>query len=156
MFKRDGLELESNFTATVNVELKVGGLEETVTVSGETPLVDTQNMTQQTTHLQDAARHRADRQEHLRRSWRSCRRPSRRPTQQDVGGSLGEPSMRISVHGAKPNDSRLLMDGLSYNMATATGPRGFYDQPAERPGNRHRHGLAAARPNTASAAPSST
>src|SRR5439155_16313461 len=32
--KRDGLELGSSFTATLNVELKVGGLEETVTVSG--------------------------------------------------------------------------------------------------------------------------
>src|SRR6266568_806526 len=43
-FKRDGLELTPSFTATLNVELKVGGLEETVTVSGQTPLVDTQNI----------------------------------------------------------------------------------------------------------------
>ena len=31
-FKRDGLELSSSFTANVNAELKVGTLEETVTV----------------------------------------------------------------------------------------------------------------------------
>src|SRR6266508_7037276 len=32
--KKDGLELASNFTATINADLKVGAMEETVTVSG--------------------------------------------------------------------------------------------------------------------------
>src|SRR6187431_2512492 len=32
-FKRDGVELSSNFVATVNAELRVGTLEETVVVS---------------------------------------------------------------------------------------------------------------------------
>ena len=40
---REGLELPSNFTATVNAELSVGGLEETITVSGGAPLVDVQS-----------------------------------------------------------------------------------------------------------------
>src|SRR3979490_555825 len=31
--KRDGVELPANFTATINIELRVGALEETVTVS---------------------------------------------------------------------------------------------------------------------------
>ena len=35
-FKRDGIELPSNFTATVNADMKVGSLQETVTVSGAT------------------------------------------------------------------------------------------------------------------------
>ena len=39
--KREGLELPSNFTATVNAELRVGALEETVVVSGASPVVDT-------------------------------------------------------------------------------------------------------------------
>ena len=38
--KREGLELPSEFTATVNGELSVGTLEETITVSGEAPTVD--------------------------------------------------------------------------------------------------------------------
>ncbi|PYR37514.1 MAG: hypothetical protein DMF90_06425, partial [Acidobacteria bacterium] len=45
--KRDGLELTTNFTATVNAELKVGGLAETITVSGQTPVVDVENVVQQ-------------------------------------------------------------------------------------------------------------
>ena len=42
-FVRDGIVLESNFTATINGELKVGSLEETVTVSGVSPVVDVQS-----------------------------------------------------------------------------------------------------------------
>jgi len=41
-FKREGLELPSNFTATVNAVMTVGALEESVTVSGSSPVVDTQ------------------------------------------------------------------------------------------------------------------
>ncbi len=39
-FKRDGLQLPSEFTATVNAELGVGSLEETITVTGSSPVVD--------------------------------------------------------------------------------------------------------------------
>jgi uncharacterized surface anchored protein len=39
-FRRDGLEIPSDFTATLNAELKVGALEETITVTGESPIVD--------------------------------------------------------------------------------------------------------------------
>ncbi len=45
--KREGIELTAGFTATVNADLKVGALEETITVSGASPLVDTQNTRQQ-------------------------------------------------------------------------------------------------------------
>ena len=45
--RREGLELATGFTATVNAELRVGSVEETVTVTAETPLVDTRNIRQQ-------------------------------------------------------------------------------------------------------------
>src|SRR5207249_2129746 len=45
--KREGIELTAGFTATVNAELSVGAVEETITVSAESPLVDTQNARQQ-------------------------------------------------------------------------------------------------------------
>ncbi len=44
---REGVALEGSFTATINAELRVGGLEETITVTGATPTVDVQNTTQQ-------------------------------------------------------------------------------------------------------------
>ena len=45
---REGVELSSGFTAAVNAEMPVGALQETVTVSGASPLVDTQNVRKQT------------------------------------------------------------------------------------------------------------
>jgi hypothetical protein len=45
--KRDGIELTGTFVATVNADLKVGAIEETVTVTGETPVVDVQSAKRQ-------------------------------------------------------------------------------------------------------------
>ena len=36
-FRRDGLQLQAEFTATINAELAVGALEETITVTGSSP-----------------------------------------------------------------------------------------------------------------------
>lgn len=44
---RAGVELQSNFTATINVELSVGTLQESVTVSGASPVVDVQQNVKQ-------------------------------------------------------------------------------------------------------------
>ena len=41
--KREGIELSGNFVATVNAELKLGTLEETITVTAESPIVDVQS-----------------------------------------------------------------------------------------------------------------
>lgn len=45
--RREGIELTSGFTATVNADLRVGALEETLTVSGAAPVVDAQTVRQQ-------------------------------------------------------------------------------------------------------------
>jgi len=47
--RREDIELTGGFNATVNADLKVGGVAETITVSGETPIVDTQSVRRQTT-----------------------------------------------------------------------------------------------------------
>ena len=44
---REGIRIGIGFTATVNAELKVGGLAESLTVSGQSPLVDVQNTREQ-------------------------------------------------------------------------------------------------------------
>src|SRR5687768_8579380 len=46
--RREGIELAGNFVATVNADLRVGALEETITVTGETPSVDVQSTLRQT------------------------------------------------------------------------------------------------------------
>src|SRR5262249_37361122 len=45
--KREGIELTGSFTAAVNTEMKVGAVSETITVTGESPIVDIQNAGQQ-------------------------------------------------------------------------------------------------------------
>src|SRR6202163_4578057 len=47
--KREGFELQGDFVATLNTDLKVGAVEETVTVSGESPVVDVQTTKKQQT-----------------------------------------------------------------------------------------------------------
>src|SRR5262245_57100744 len=38
--RREGIELTGSFTATVNADMRVGAVAETITVTGETPVVD--------------------------------------------------------------------------------------------------------------------
>ena len=45
---RDAITLTSSFTATVNVTMSVGALQESVTVSSQSPLVDIQTTSQKT------------------------------------------------------------------------------------------------------------
>jgi hypothetical protein len=45
--RREGIDLPAAFTATVNADMRVGAVEETVTVSGAAPTVDVQNVTSQ-------------------------------------------------------------------------------------------------------------
>src|SRR2546427_12209973 len=47
--KREAIELTTGFTATVNADLQVGAREETITVSEQVSMVDTQNLQQQIT-----------------------------------------------------------------------------------------------------------
>ena len=47
--KREDIELTGAFTATVNADLKVGTVAETITVSGATPIVDVQSARRQAT-----------------------------------------------------------------------------------------------------------
>ena len=47
--RREGIELSGSFTAQIDGSLAVGGVTETITVSGETPIVDVQSIRRQTT-----------------------------------------------------------------------------------------------------------
>ena len=87
-FRREGIVLTAGFTATVNAEMRVGALEETITVTGASPLVDTQNVQQQSGPVERAARSAADRREgHLNRSSKLV--PGMKPGGADVGGAGG-------------------------------------------------------------------
>jgi len=52
--KRDGVEMSGDGVLTLNADLRVGGVQETITVTGETPVVDVQTSTRKTTVLDDS------------------------------------------------------------------------------------------------------
>ena len=52
--KREGVELSGDVVLTLNADLRVGGVQETITVTGETPIVDVQTSTRRTTVLDDS------------------------------------------------------------------------------------------------------
>src|SRR5688572_21322302 len=45
--RREGVELAGSFSATVNAEMRLGSVEETITVTGDTPIVDIQSAQRQ-------------------------------------------------------------------------------------------------------------
>jgi len=47
--KRDGIELTGSFIAQIDAEMAVGGVTETLTVTGASPIVDVQSIRRQTT-----------------------------------------------------------------------------------------------------------
>src|SRR6516164_1690460 len=51
--RREGIELTSDFTASVNADMKIGAVAETITVTGDTPIVDVQNITTRTIMTRD-------------------------------------------------------------------------------------------------------
>jgi len=138
VLRREGIELAPSFTATLNVELKVGALEESIVVTGGTPLIDTTNLTQQRTISRELLTAIPTSQSAL---GIASLMPAvvQPPNAQDVGGSMGERSVRISIHGSKTSDARLRQEGMLYNALTpgadygtggleGTG-RGYYVNP---------------------------
>lgn len=138
VMRREGIEITSNFTAGINVVMKVSALEETITVSGQTPLVDTSTATQRTTITREVLSAVPTSQSALAIAslMPAVVQP---PNAQDVGGSMGERSVRISVHGSRTSDARLRQEGMIYNALTpgadygtggleGTG-RGYYVNP---------------------------
>ena len=51
--ERTGVQVTTGVTLTINADLRVGGLQETITVTGETPVVDVQNSTRNQRVLSD-------------------------------------------------------------------------------------------------------
>jgi len=108
--KREGIELESNFTSPINVEMKVGAVAESVTVTGESPIVDVQRserreiVSQQLLDLLPTGRNF---------QLMAGTVPSVTTGVFDVGGSSAMwTGGSLLVHGSITNDSRTLIDGM--------------------------------------------
>jgi hypothetical protein len=118
-FRRDGIELSASFTATVNADMRVGALEETVTVSGQSPTVDVQNVVQQsvlTRNIMDEIPAGTKTIAAL-----GALIPGMVANTQDVGGTGGTSSAQISIHNSRGSEEQLLQDGMTYNTGAGRG-----------------------------------
>ena len=117
-FRRAGLELPSNFTATVNGELKVGSLQESITVSGSAPVVDLQSAAT----AQVLPRAVLDAIPTGRSIWATGQLvPGVSISAPDVGGSRGMQQVYMAVHGSETRDNADLVDGLRMNSFDVDG-----------------------------------
>ena len=109
--RREGIELTGSFAASVNVELRVGALQETITVTGETPVVDVVNAKQQSILDNDVIA--AIPTARLYHSLVALVPGVTLSGRQDVGGLAGPLTVTFAMRGGPGNEGRLTVDGLS-------------------------------------------
>ncbi len=119
-FRREGIVLTSGFTATVDGEMRVGNLEETVTVTGESPMVDVRNVQTQNIlgreHLDSLPTNRTL-QGYSALTLGMSAGAAGVGVVHDVGGNKGEIAVRLTMHGSLANDGRYWLDGMTTNSA---------------------------------------
>ena len=116
--KREGIQLEGTFAVTVNAELRVGSVEETITVTGETPVVDVTTTRLRQTLTKDVVDAIPSARQYFNLA---ALVPSINSNTRDVGGSAGLVPPPPTALGSNGSDSRILLDGLSVG---ATGGGG--------------------------------
>ena len=109
-FRRDGITLEGSFVATVNADLRVGALTETITVSGESPIVDVQSS--QATRTIDSELVAAIPSARGYQSF-TVLQPGLNVQGADVGGSTGALFSVFQAHGGRRNEGQVQINGLS-------------------------------------------
>ena len=121
---RDGLELPANFTADVNADLKVGTLEETITVSGQTPLVDVQ----QAARTQVITRDIIDSLPTTRNIMSIGNMvPGIRLGTPDIGGSRAMEQTNPRGHGLNNIHTVQQVDGMSVNSQETSNQQSYYN-----------------------------
>ncbi|HEX7793190.1 MAG TPA: carboxypeptidase regulatory-like domain-containing protein [Vicinamibacterales bacterium] len=115
---QDGIDLPSNFTATVNAQMNVGAMEESITVSGQSPTVDVQNAqrtTVLTRELLDAVP--------VPRMYQAegAMAVGTRQSDQNVGGARSAVNPRLTAHRSVTKDTTIDVDGMKMNTLVGGG-----------------------------------
>lgn len=115
---RDGIELPASFTANIDIELRVGALEESITVSGQTPLVDVQSATQ----MQVLSKELLEAVPTGRNIWGvGATLTGVSLSAPDVGGTAGMQQTYMAVHGSDRRDNSIQVDGMIVNGIEGDG-----------------------------------
>src|SRR4026209_2011376 len=111
--RREGVDVSINVTSNIDAELRVVNLTETITVSGQTPVVDLQSTSQTT-----VADERTFKELPSGGSWVNIAQiiPAVNSAffgARDVGGLLGDQTgTQVSAHGGLPGDGVSMIDGM--------------------------------------------
>ena len=111
--RREGIVLEGSFTAPVNADLELGALEETVTVTGESPVVDVVSNRQAVVvnrEMLDA----------IPTSARSLQARANLIPGTTVT-AVGSGQTAMTVHGSRFNDQVVMVDGMRINLLEGEG-----------------------------------
>jgi hypothetical protein len=115
--KRENIELTTGFTATVNASLPLGSLQESVTVTGEAPIVDTVNSRVQTV----VSKELIESLPVAKNAGAFAQLIPGATGTQDVGGSSGENGQAFAIHGGSSGDFQQFRDGMNSNSLLASG-----------------------------------
>ena len=110
--KHERLELSAGVTLPVNAELKVGGIAETLTITGATPVVDIQNTTQESVMTRDVLDAIPRTRQQLQTALLLPGMISTCCSAMDVGGSTQEFVAQMAIHGGDSNDQIWAVDGM--------------------------------------------
>jgi hypothetical protein len=115
---QEGIDLPSNFTATVNAELTLGTVEENVTVAGQAPTVDVQNA-QRTTII---SRDLLD-QVPVPRMYQAegALAVGTKVSDQNGGGARSAVNPRLTAHMSVTKDTTIDVDGMKMNTLVGGG-----------------------------------
>jgi hypothetical protein len=107
-FRREGVELSGSFTATINADLKVGALAETITVTGETPVVDVQSARREVTLNSDVIKSIP-----TVRSYNALVIVVPGVVTNLNDTVTGTATTQFPIHGGRNNEGRMTIDGLN-------------------------------------------
>jgi carboxypeptidase family protein len=115
---REGIVLVANFTATIDADMRIGTFEETITVAGQTPMVDVQSAVQQQVLTHDLL----DAVPTGRNIWGTgATLTGVTLSAPDVGGTAGMQQTYMAVHGSERRDNAIQVDGMSVNGIEGDG-----------------------------------
>ena len=118
--KRENIQISMGFSATVNVELAVASLQETVTVTGDSPVIDTSNTRVQQNFKLEALQEIPN----SRDLWSLLAvTPSVTMGRIDVGGNRAGTQTGYTAYGFS-GQNRVLVEGI--NTTEGTSGAGFY------------------------------
>src|SRR6185503_17013691 len=120
-FVREGIAVSVGFAATIDVQLKLATLAETVTVTGQSPVVDTQNSNVQTNFTQEIIKSLPN----ARDLWALIAvAPGTTMSSFDVGGSRAGTQTGYAAYG-RGDQVRVQVDGA--NATEDTGGTGYFN-----------------------------